>query len=248
MTEIGVGERHEARGLRPSRLRAALRRAAATASTCTSSTGGRVDHRLRPARGPEGPDQAPAGRRAGRSCSRSRSQAVDDVDRHQPKIRFTTKDGEAEELACDFVAGCDGCHGVCRSAIPEGTVRKDYFRVYPFGWFGILAEAPPSSRRADLRPPRARLRAGQHALARACSGSTSSATRATRSRTGRTTGSGRSCTRRVVGRRLPAQGGRDLPEGHHPACAASSASRCSTAGCSWPATPRIRCRRPAPRG
>ena len=102
-------------------------------------------------------------------------------------------------------------------------------------------------RRADLRPPRARLRAGQHPLAQTSSACISSATRTTRSTTGRTTGSGRSCRPGSTGDGLPAQGGADLPEGHHRRCAASSASRCSTAACSSPATPPTPCRRPAPR-
>jgi p-hydroxybenzoate 3-monooxygenase len=67
-----------------------------------------------------------------------------DADTDTPKIVFTTADGKAERLDCDFVGGCDGSHGVCRAAIPEGTVRNDHFRVYPAGWFGILAKAPPS--------------------------------------------------------------------------------------------------------
>ena len=45
---------------------------------------------------------------------------------------------------CDFVAGCDGFHGVCRASVPDGLLRV-YERVYPFGWLGILAEAPPSA-------------------------------------------------------------------------------------------------------
>jgi p-hydroxybenzoate 3-monooxygenase len=61
-----------------------------------------------------------------------------------PHIRFRYKDGHAEKLHCDFIAGCDGFHGVCRPAIPEGILRI-YERTYPFGWLGILAEAPPSS-------------------------------------------------------------------------------------------------------
>lgn len=68
-----------------------------------------------------------------------------DLDSHAPRIAFTTAEGGTQELACDFVAGCDGSHGICRAAIPAGAVRQDYFRVYPAGWFGILAEAPPSS-------------------------------------------------------------------------------------------------------
>jgi len=74
---------------------------------------------------------------------------VDDVSVHDfttsiPKIRFRNKGGEQEELWCDFIAGCDGFHGVCRPSIPEGALQV-YERIYPFGWLGILAEAPPSS-------------------------------------------------------------------------------------------------------
>jgi p-hydroxybenzoate 3-monooxygenase len=58
-------------------------------------------------------------------------------------VRFVHA-GEEVELACDFIAGCDGFHGVCRPAVPEGVLTT-YERVYPFGWLGILAEAPPSS-------------------------------------------------------------------------------------------------------
>jgi p-hydroxybenzoate 3-monooxygenase len=68
---------------------------------------------------------------------------VDDIQSETPKIRFS-KDGKEEELVCDFVAGCDGSYGVGRAGIPE-SVRKDYLRTYPLGWFGILAKAPPSS-------------------------------------------------------------------------------------------------------
>ena len=60
-----------------------------------------------------------------------------------PKIRFRAG-GKEEEVACDFIAGCDGFHGVCRPSIPEGALTL-YDRIYPFGWLGILAEAPPSS-------------------------------------------------------------------------------------------------------
>lgn len=72
-----------------------------------------------------------------------RGTSVHDVE-GDPVIRYTDKDGRAQELRCDVIAGCDGSYGVCRQAIPE-TVRKEYLRIYPFGWFGILANAPPSS-------------------------------------------------------------------------------------------------------
>jgi p-hydroxybenzoate 3-monooxygenase len=67
-----------------------------------------------------------------------------DITSNRPKLTFQGKDGVPTELVADFIAGCDGSHGVSRAAIPEGSVRTDFFRVYPFGWFGILAKAPPS--------------------------------------------------------------------------------------------------------
>jgi p-hydroxybenzoate 3-monooxygenase len=70
--------------------------------------------------------------------------SVHDFNSAKPGIRFKTKDGETCELSCDFIAGCDGFHGICRPSIPTG-VLTEYDRVYPFGWLGILAEAPPSS-------------------------------------------------------------------------------------------------------
>jgi p-hydroxybenzoate 3-monooxygenase len=61
----------------------------------------------------------------------------------EPTIVYR-KDGEDHLLSCDFVAGCDGFYGVCRPAIPENA-RTEYERRYPFGWFGILVEAPRST-------------------------------------------------------------------------------------------------------
>jgi p-hydroxybenzoate 3-monooxygenase len=75
----------------------------------------------------------------------AKAETIEDVTSDRPTIRFTTKEGEAQALACDIVAGCDGSYGIGRRHIPEGTVRTDYFRSYPAGWFGILAKAPPSS-------------------------------------------------------------------------------------------------------
>jgi p-hydroxybenzoate 3-monooxygenase len=60
-----------------------------------------------------------------------------------PTIRFRQGE-ESRELACDFVAGCDGFHGVCRPSIPAGVLTA-YECGYPFAWLGILAQAPPSS-------------------------------------------------------------------------------------------------------
>ena len=69
--------------------------------------------------------------------------SVHDLDSFRPKIHFQ-QDGESHELECDFIAGCDGFHGVCRPSIPAGALSV-YERFYPFGWLGILAQAPPAS-------------------------------------------------------------------------------------------------------
>jgi p-hydroxybenzoate 3-monooxygenase len=61
----------------------------------------------------------------------------------KPKIRYRGEAGEGA-ITCDFVAGCDGFHGICRSSIPSSVIRT-YERDYPFGWLGILAAAPPTS-------------------------------------------------------------------------------------------------------
>jgi p-hydroxybenzoate 3-monooxygenase len=60
-----------------------------------------------------------------------------------PKIVFTHK-GATQELACDFIAGCDGFHGICRPELPSSVLRV-HERIYPFGWLGILAQVPPAS-------------------------------------------------------------------------------------------------------
>ncbi|WP_367846404.1 4-hydroxybenzoate 3-monooxygenase [Rhodoferax sp. WC2427] len=69
--------------------------------------------------------------------------SVHDFDSATPRVRFQ-KDGQNFELECDFIAGCDGFHGVCRASVPEGAVTE-YEKVYPFGWLGVLADVPPVS-------------------------------------------------------------------------------------------------------
>ncbi|WP_404402026.1 4-hydroxybenzoate 3-monooxygenase [Pelagibacterium halotolerans] len=64
-----------------------------------------------------------------------------DFDTATPRVRYR-KDGETYEIACDFIAGCDGFHGVSRQSVPEAAL-KIYERVYPFGWLGVLVEQPP---------------------------------------------------------------------------------------------------------
>src|SRR6266576_3833175 len=67
--------------------------------------------------------------------------SVDGFNGTAPSIRFATE-GKTRELSCDFIAGCDGYHGVCRPSIPDGVLSV-FERDYPFGWLGILAESPP---------------------------------------------------------------------------------------------------------
>src|SRR5579871_5228052 len=73
----------------------------------------------------------------------AREVCVDRMESERPIIRFV-KDGVTRELECDFVAACDGFHGICRDAIPTGALNA-YAREYPLAWLGILAEAPPAS-------------------------------------------------------------------------------------------------------
>jgi p-hydroxybenzoate 3-monooxygenase len=68
--------------------------------------------------------------------------SVEDLDTERPRIRFR-HEGDAHELECDLIAGCDGFHGVCRPSIPDG-VLTEFSREYPFGWLGILAAVAPS--------------------------------------------------------------------------------------------------------
>ncbi|KAF3998817.1 4-hydroxybenzoate 3-monooxygenase [Glaciimonas immobilis] len=69
--------------------------------------------------------------------------SVHGIDSEQPSVHFT-HEGQPQQLIADFVIGCDGFHGIARPCIPD-TLRRDYQRIYPFGWFGILVESEPSS-------------------------------------------------------------------------------------------------------
>ncbi len=137
---------------------------------------------------------------------------VEDVQSSTPKIRFT-QDGKDQELTCDFLVGADGSYGVCRAGIPE-SVRKDYLRTYPLGWFGILAKAPPSSEEliynnhergfvlVSTRSPQVQRLYFQ------CDPSDSGRQLARRPDLGGATGADGG---------LSAEAGRDIPERHHPA-------------------------------
>jgi p-hydroxybenzoate 3-monooxygenase len=69
--------------------------------------------------------------------------SIRDFDSELPKICFR-HEGQQHEVACDFIAGCDGSHGICQPSIPANQ-RQVYERVYPFAWLGVLVNAAPSS-------------------------------------------------------------------------------------------------------
>jgi p-hydroxybenzoate 3-monooxygenase len=66
---------------------------------------------------------------------------VHDFDTAKPRVRYE-KDGQTYEIECDFIAGCDGFHGVCRASAPRNAIRE-YEKIYPFGWLGVLSDTPP---------------------------------------------------------------------------------------------------------
>nr|WP_218003094.1 4-hydroxybenzoate 3-monooxygenase [Nocardia asiatica] len=73
-----------------------------------------------------------------------RDTAIEDFTTDRPIIRFSDADGTRTELRCDYLVGADGSRSLCRAQVAP-DYRTQYFREYPFAWFGILAQAPPSS-------------------------------------------------------------------------------------------------------
>ncbi len=69
--------------------------------------------------------------------------SVHDFDGDCPRVRYR-HGGEDHELTCDFIAGCDGFHGVCRPSVPTAAIQT-FEREYPFGWLGVLSDTPPVS-------------------------------------------------------------------------------------------------------
>ena len=73
----------------------------------------------------------------------ARDVALDSIGEPSARVSYTVE-GRREEVDCDFIAGCDGFHGVCRRAFPADAIRV-YERTYPFGWLGVLVDQPPAS-------------------------------------------------------------------------------------------------------
>lgn len=66
---------------------------------------------------------------------------IHDFDSTRPRVTYE-KDGQTHTIECDFIAGCDGFHGVCRASVPRSAIQE-YEKVYPFGWLGMLSDTPP---------------------------------------------------------------------------------------------------------
>jgi p-hydroxybenzoate 3-monooxygenase len=71
----------------------------------------------------------------------ARNVALHGYDTRQPRVTYE-KDGRTFTLDCDFIAGCDGFHGVCRASVPRSAITE-FEKVYPFGWLGLLSDTPP---------------------------------------------------------------------------------------------------------
>jgi p-hydroxybenzoate 3-monooxygenase len=69
--------------------------------------------------------------------------AIERFDSPRPSVRYSHA-GRTHELECDYIAGCDGYHGVSRRSVPVGALQT-FERVYPFGWLGVLADVPPAT-------------------------------------------------------------------------------------------------------
>jgi p-hydroxybenzoate 3-monooxygenase len=69
--------------------------------------------------------------------------ALHDIHGNKPRVSYRV-DGKSQEIECDFIAGCDGFHGISRKSVPPGAIAS-YERVYPFGWLGLLSDTPPVS-------------------------------------------------------------------------------------------------------
>jgi p-hydroxybenzoate 3-monooxygenase len=66
---------------------------------------------------------------------------IHDFDSAQPSVSYT-REGQRHTIACDFIAGCDGFHGICRASVPRSSIQE-FEKVYPFGWLGVLSDTKP---------------------------------------------------------------------------------------------------------
>ncbi len=166
---------------------------------------------------------------------------IHDMNGKQPKIRFT-HEGRPQQIECDFIAGCDGFHGICRPSIPDGVLRA-FERDYPFGWLGILSESSAARPRACVFIYRSRLCSIHNALANSGSNSISNASTRRISKAGPTGVFGMSCTN-GLGVRATLKKERSCKRASRQ-CAVLSSSRCNTGAYFLLAIARTLCRRQA---
>jgi 2-polyprenyl-6-methoxyphenol hydroxylase and related FAD-dependent oxidoreductases len=171
--------------------------------------------------------------------------SIHDFDTARPRVKYW-KDGVEHELDCDFIAGCDGFHGVCRASVPRQAITT-FEKVYPFGWLGLMSDTPPvSDELIYINSPRGFALCSQRSK--------------TRSRyylqvplTERIEDWTDDAFWQELRLRLDDEGREKLVTGPSlerasRRCAVLSPNRCVSVACSWPAMPAISCRRRAPRG
>ena len=125
----------------------------------------------------------------------------------QPAHHLSPATAPSRRSVCDFIAGCDGFHGICRPSIPEGVLAF-FDRVYPFAWLGILSESAPASPELIYTHTDAASRCSRCAR-RPCSATTSRSRRTRTSAAGPTSGSGKTLQARTA----LADGGFRITEG-----------------------------------
>jgi p-hydroxybenzoate 3-monooxygenase len=170
--------------------------------------------------------------------------SLHDFDGNRPRVCYR-KDGVEHEVVCDYIAGCDGFHGVSRASVPEPS-KRIFERVYPFGWLGILSETPPVAdeliyasheRGFALCSMRSKTRSRYYvqvpSTEKPADWSDARFWDELRHRLDP------AAAEALVTARASKRASRR--------CAASCASRCATAGCSWRAMRRTSCRQQAPR-
>ncbi|MCL2418836.1 MAG: 4-hydroxybenzoate 3-monooxygenase [Conexibacteraceae bacterium] len=140
MHELGIGQRVEAEGLQHDGIY--LRRQGRTQRVAITALTGR--HVTIYAQQEVVKDMLAALLRRGGDVRFEVSDvSVSGLESDRPTISYAGTGG-SQRLECDFIAGCDGSHGVCRSSIPDGVLTEHTY-TYPFGWLGILANAPPNT-------------------------------------------------------------------------------------------------------
>ena len=174
--------------------------------------------------------------------------ALHDLETDRPSVTFTDASGVAQRLEADVVVGCDGSFGPSRGAVPE-SLRRTWEKVYPYSWLGILADVAPSTDELIY---------AWHPDGFAMHSMRSATVSRLYLQVPNDTPIDEWSDDRIwdaLATRLghgqdgwTAHAGTDHREVACCRCARSCRPRCGTAGCSWPATPRTSCRRPAPRG